>query len=73
MNLKTWIALVLIVLGIVGIVIETVPFTTEETKIEAGPVKVEAESTERVRLPLYGGIAAIVIGVGLLLVGRRSG
>jgi hypothetical protein len=65
-------ALILIAAGIAAIAYQGFTFTTQEKVVDLGPVHVEADRTRSVPLPpLVGGIA-IMAGVVLLAVGRRS-
>ena len=63
---------VLIVLGTLAAVYGGFWYTTEETKAELGPVKVEVQERKRVNIPLWAGVASIAAGT-LLLVSRKGG
>lgn len=67
------IGIVLIVIGIVVLVVPYIPFTTEETVLQVGPVEATAERESALALPpLLGGIV-LVVGVILTVLGRRKG
>ncbi|HLG46592.1 MAG TPA: hypothetical protein VKY24_10165 [Reyranella sp.] len=66
-----WIGIVLIVLGVAGLVVENVSFTERKTVLDVGPLKVQADEQKVVPIPTIAGIAAIVVGLGLVFMGRK--
>ncbi len=66
-----WIGIVLIVLGVAGLVVENVSFTERKTVLDVGPLKVQADEQKVVPIPTIAGIAAIVVGLGLVFLGRK--
>ena len=66
-----WIGVVLIVLGVVGLVVENVSFTERKTVLDVGPLKVQADEQKVVPIPTIAGIAAIVVGLGLVFMARK--
>ncbi len=72
MNLKRFIAVLLIAAGTLALVYRGFDYTRERHQAEIGPLKVAVEETERVVIPIWAGVAAIVIGAGLLLVRRKG-
>jgi uncharacterized membrane protein HdeD (DUF308 family) len=63
--------IVLIVLGIVALVLGEFSFTKRETVLQVGDASIEAESKDTIPLPPIAGIAAVVAGVALVVVGYR--
>ena len=63
--------LVQIALGVVGLVVANVSFTERKTVLDAGPIKITQEQEKTVPIPTIAGIAAVVVGLGLIFVGRR--
>ncbi|WP_291272778.1 hypothetical protein [Geothrix sp.] len=61
----------LIVIGIAAIMYQGITFTTRETVAELGAIHVTADRTHAVRWPPILGAAAILGGLGLLLVGSK--
>lgn len=61
----------LIIAGIAALVLGEVSFTKRETVVQIGDAKLEAESRESFPLPPVAGIAGIVVGVVLVVVGYR--
>jgi drug/metabolite transporter (DMT)-like permease len=65
-------AIVLIVVGIAGLAWGGFSFTKETHKAEIGPLKFSVQEKERVNIPQWAGIGAIVAGVVLLVVGGKK-
>ena len=64
------IGVILIILGIVALAYQGITYTTSEKVVDLGPLKVEAKREKTIPLPPIVGIAALVVGVALLLVRR---
>ena len=66
------IAIVLIVLGILGLAYGGFSYTQDRTAAKIGPIELNVKETKTVPVPLWVGVAGIVVG-GLLLVagGKR--
>lgn len=67
------VGIVLIVLGILGLVYGGFSYTREKHEAHIGPIELSVEEKERVNVPLWAGVGAIVVGAGLLLVGGKKG
>jgi hypothetical protein len=63
--------LILVVAGIVGLALGSFSFTKETHEASVGPVEIKVAERQTVNVPLWAGIAAIVAGAGMLLVGGR--
>jgi uncharacterized membrane protein len=72
MRSLTIVGAVLILLGIAGLVFNQFSYSKNEPVLDAGPVHVEAEKEHHVAIPMIAGIAAIVAGLGLVVISRRS-
>jgi len=66
------IGVLLIIAGVAGLVLGEVSFTKRETVIQIGDAKIDAESKDTYPIPAVAGIAAIVAGVVLVVVGYRK-
>jgi len=64
-----WIGALLIVGGIIVVMMRGIPYTKSRNEVEVGPVKVTSQ--ERGLVPPVVGIAAIVVGVVLVVAGRK--
>ena len=67
MSAQKMIALVLLVGGILGAVYGGFSYTKETHTADLGPLHISVAEKERVNVPMWAGVGAIVIG-GLLLV-----
>jgi hypothetical protein len=65
------VGVVLIALGVAGLVVQGISVTERRTVLDVGPLKVQADEQKVIPIPSIAGIAAVVIGLGLILVGRR--
>jgi uncharacterized membrane protein YidH (DUF202 family) len=72
MNPVKVIAIVLIVLGVLGLAYGGFSYTKDTTVMKLGPLEVSAKEKQTVNVPMWTGIGAVVVG-GLLLVlgGKR--
>ena len=72
MNTKMIIAIVLIVLGALGLLYQGITYTTRENAVDVGPLHVDVERQHTIPIaPIVGG-AALIGGLALLFVGRRT-
>lgn len=72
MNPLKLIAIALIVGGILGLAYGGFSYTKETHSAEIGPINLEVSERERVNIPLWAGIGAIVAGALLLANGRKT-
>ena len=63
--------LILLVLGILACVYGGFWYSHDETKAEIGPIKVKVAEQSRVNIPLWAGVAAIVVGAFVLATGGK--
>lgn len=63
-------AIVLIVAGVLGLVYGGFSVTRETHQAKVGPIELSVTESERVNIPRWAGVDAIVIGGVLLVVGR---
>jgi hypothetical protein len=72
MRTTTLLAIVLIAIGIVAFGYQGITYTTKETVVDIGPLKIDAEKTKTFPLPPIVGAVSLVGGIALLLVGRKK-
>jgi len=70
MNAVKMLAVVLIVAGGLGLMYGGFSYTKETHQTKIGPIELSVKDTERVNVPIWAGIAAMVAGV-ILLVARK--
>ncbi len=69
-----WLAIlgvVLILLGIAGLVIRSIPVRHTEQVAKIGPVTATQTTETQYPIPTYAGIAAVLAGVALIFLDRR--
>jgi hypothetical protein len=72
MNAFKIVALALIVAGILGLIYGGFTYTKETHEAKIGPIEMVVKEKETVNVPVWAGVAAVVAGVALLLVGSRK-
>lgn len=72
MKSATLIGIVLILLGVAVLAYQGITYTTKETLVNIGPIHAETERQHTVPLPPIIGVAAVVGGICLLVVGTRK-
>jgi multidrug transporter EmrE-like cation transporter len=73
MNATKAVAVALIVAGILGLAYGGFSYTRETHDLKIGPVELSIKDKERVNIPLWMGVGAIVAGGLLLVLGNRKG
>ena len=72
MNALKTIAIVLIAAGILGLAYGGFTYTKDTTVVKLGPLEMTAKEKEAINIPIWAGVAAIVAGGALLLVGTKK-
>ncbi len=72
MNSTTILAIVLIVAGTLGLVYDQFSFTKETHQAKIGPIELSVKEKETVNVPKWLGGGAVVLGIVLLVVGRKK-
>jgi hypothetical protein len=72
MRTTTLLAVILIAIGIVAFGYQGITYTTKETVVDIGPLKIDAEKTKTFPLPPIVGALSLAGGIGLLIVGRKN-
>jgi len=63
---------IILVLGILALVYKGFNYTKETHSAKVGPLQFSVKDKEHVEIPTWAGVAAVVVGGGLLAAGRRS-
>ena len=61
-------AIVILVAGVLALAYGGFSYTSKDTAAKLGPLEIKVEKENRVNVPVWAGVAAIVVG-GLLFVG----
>lgn len=64
--------IVLIVAGLLGLAFGGFSFTKETHDTKIGPLELSVKDKERVNIPLWAGVAAVVAGGVLLVLPRKA-
>ena len=73
MNSTKIVGIVLIAAGALGLAYGGFSYTKDTTAVKLGPLELSVQEKQRVNVPLWAGIGAIVIGGLLLVVGGKKG
>lgn len=65
-------AVALILAGTLGLLYGSFSFTKETHEAKLGPIELSVKEKQSVNVPVWAGVAAIVVGGGLLLTGSRK-
>ncbi|MES2674877.1 MAG: hypothetical protein V4660_11610 [Pseudomonadota bacterium] len=69
MNIQKMIGILLIVGGLAGLAYGGFSYTKETHKADIGPLSLSVDEKERVNIPVWAGVAGVVLGA--LLLGMR--
>jgi len=72
MNMFKTVGIVLIIAGILAVAYGGFSYTKDTTAVKLGPIELSVRERERVNIPLWAGIGAIVLGAGLLVASGRT-
>lgn len=64
--------ILLIALGVVGLAIGAIRYTTREEVLDVGPIEASVERERSIPIPPIAGIIAVGAGVVLLIAGGRQ-
>ncbi len=73
MNATRMAAIVLIVAGVLGLAYGGFSYTKDTQQAKIGPIELSVTEKQTVNVPIWAGVAAIVAGGALLLVGLKKG
>ncbi|MBP7413134.1 MULTISPECIES: hypothetical protein [Simplicispira] len=72
MNAIKLAAIALIIGGVLGLAYGSFSYTKDTTAMKLGPIELSVKETETVNIPVWAGIAAIVAGGLLLVLGSKG-
>ena len=70
MRLLGWIGILVILAGVDIVAVGGIPYTKSRNEVQVGTIVVRSQ--ERGMIPAYVGVIAIVVGAGLVIVGRKK-
>ena len=65
--------IVLLVVGLLALAYGGFSYPREEQKAKLGPIEFSVKEKERVNIPMWAGIGAVVAGAALLVAGGKRG
>ena len=72
MNAVKIAAIVLIVVGVLGLVYGSFSYTKETHEAKLGPIELSVKDNETINIPVWAGVGAIAFGGVLLLFGSKK-
>ena len=72
MNGSKLIGIILIIGGALALAYGGFSYTKDSTAVKLGPIELSIKEKKEVNIPLWAGLGAIVVGVGLLAFGRKK-
>jgi hypothetical protein len=66
------IEIVVLAVGILALAYGGFSYTRETHDVKLGPVEFSVNEKERVKVPLWAGVALAVVGAGLLIGGKKK-
>jgi multidrug transporter EmrE-like cation transporter len=73
MNPMRWVGAVLLVAGVLGLALGSFSFTKKTHEAQVGPIALSVKEQQTVNVPVWAGAGAVVVGLGLLVLGGRKG
>jgi uncharacterized membrane protein len=67
------IGIVLVALGVIALVYQGFSYTTERQVADLGIAEIRSQDTETIPVPPWVGIVLVAVGVGAILLAKRSG
>lgn len=64
-------AVLLIVIGLIGIAWGGLSWTRQRTVLDAGPIEIQAEQRESIPVPPIAGAACLIAGIALMALDRQ--
>lgn len=72
MRVRKVLGVALIALGLLGVIVGEFSYTEDRQSADFGPIEIDVEEKERIRVPLWLGVGLVVAGGALLLVPWRK-
>lgn len=64
--------IILVVIGTLMLIFNTINFTTEEKVVDIGPLEVNKEKERTVGWPVYAGGIVLIAGIAVIAVGSKK-
>ena len=73
MNATKFVAIILIVGGVLALIYGGFSYTRDTQQVKLGPIELSVKEKQTVNIPVWAGVGAIAIGGALLLFGGKKG
>lgn len=73
MNTAKTVAIILIVGGVLALLYGGFSYTKDTTAVKVGPIELSVKEKQSVNIPIWAGVAAVVAGGLLLVIGSKKG
>ena len=73
MNVVKMAGIALIVAGVLGLLYGSFSYTKDTHQAKIGPIELSLKGTKTINVPVWAGVAGILIGGALLVFGGRKG
>ena len=73
MNMRKLLAIVLLTAGTLVLIYRGFTYTSEKHTAHLGPIDFEVKEKKRLDVPVWAGVAAIVVGAALLVLPSQRG
>ncbi len=70
MNPTKLVAVVLLIAGIAALAYGGFSYTRNTQQAKLGPLELSVRETEHINIPVWAGVSAVIVGVGLLTLRR---
>ena len=72
MNATKMLGIALLIAGLLGLVYGGFSYTKDTTAVKLGPIELTVKEKQTVNIPLWAGIASIIAGGALLVLGGKG-
>ena len=72
MNTTKFLGIALLVAGVLALAYGGFSYTKDTTAVKLGPIELTVKEKQSVNIPLWAGIASIVVGGALLAIGGKG-
>ena len=72
MNATKMLGIALLIAGLLGLVYGGFSYTKDTTAVKLGPIELMVKEKQTVNIPLWAGIASIIAGGALLVLGGKG-
>lgn len=71
MNAIKILGIIIALLGVLALIYGGFTYVEDTHDADLGPVEFQIQEKETVNIPVWGGVAAVIVGAGMLLYPRR--